>query len=78
MKEAQKKLQELLQMEVQRTTSTNTLKDQVLVKENSKLKVEIATLRKQLQNKESNQGQTEGSTFSQQGEMSKQPRQRKK
>ena len=52
MKEAHKQLQGLLQMEVQRMTSLTTSKDQELVKENSKLKVEIATLRKQLQDKE--------------------------
>ena len=52
-----------MQFYVQRTTSTTTSKDQELVEENSKLKIKIATLRKQLQDKESTQGQTEGSTF---------------
>ena len=46
MNEAQKKIQELLQLEVQRMTSTTTSKDQELVKENLNLKLEISTLRK--------------------------------
>ena len=37
--------------------------DQELVEENAKLKVEIATLSKQLQDKEFIQGQTTESTF---------------
>ena len=63
-------------MEVQRTTWTTT-KDQGLVKDNAKLKVEIATLMKQLQDKESAQGQTKERTFNPNGETSKQPWQRK-
>ena len=50
-------------MDAQKTTSMPTSKDQELVQENAKLKVNIATLRKQLQDKESAQGQIEGSTF---------------
>ena len=50
-------------MEVQRMTWMTTSKDQELVKENINLKVEIATLRKQLQDKDSTQGQIEGITF---------------
>ena len=61
--ETQRKFQELMQMDVQRATSTTTSQDQELVKENVELKVEIATLRRQLQDKESTQGHTEGSTF---------------
>ena len=60
---AQRQFLELMRLDVQRTTSMTTSKDQELVEENSKLKVEIATLRKQLQDKESVHGQTEGSTF---------------
>ena len=45
-KETQTQLQELLQMEVQRMTSTNVLKDQELVKETTKLKANIVSLRK--------------------------------
>ena len=63
MMEAQRKFQELIQLDVQITTSTTTSKDQELVEENFKLKVKIATLRKQLQDKESAQGEIEGSTF---------------
>ena len=48
MKEAQKQLQERVQMEVQRAAWTTTLKDQELVKENVKLKANIATLRRKL------------------------------
>ena len=50
-------------MNVQRTTSTTTSQDKELVKENAKLKVKIAILRRHLQDKESSQGQTKGSTF---------------
>ena len=53
-----------MRMDVQRRTSTTTSQDQELVKENAQLKAKIATLRKQLQDKESAQGQTKGSTFS--------------
>ena len=53
-----------MQMDIQRTTSMTTSQDQELVEENAKLKDEIATLRRQLQDKESTQGQTIGSTFS--------------
>ena len=62
--EAQRRFQELMQLDVQRTTSTTTSKDQELVEENSKMKIKIATLRKQLQDKESARGQTKGNTFS--------------
>ena len=48
MMEAQRRFQELIQLDVQRITSTTTSKDQELVEENSKLKIKIATLRKQL------------------------------
>ena len=58
MKEVQKQLQELLQMDVQRTTSMTTSRDQELVKEKEKLILEIITLRKQLQDKDSTQGKT--------------------
>ena len=68
-------------MEVQRTMPASTSKDQGLlelnVEENANLKVAIPALRKQLQDKELDQGQTKESTFSPKGETSKQPRQRK-
>ena len=41
-----------MQMDVQQTTLTTTSQDPEIVKENAKLKAEIATLRKQLQDKE--------------------------
>ena len=63
MMEAHRLFQELMHLDVQRTTSTTTSRDQELVEENSKLKVKITTLRKQLQDKESTQGQTKGNTF---------------
>ena len=69
MMEAQRRFQELMQLDVQRMTSTTTSRDQELVEENSKIKIKIATLRKQLQDKDSAQGQTEGSTFSPRREM---------
>ena len=62
--EVQRQFQELMQMDVQQTTSTTTSRDLEIVKENARLKIEIATLRKQLQDKELAQGQTKGSTFS--------------
>ena len=40
--EAQRRFQELMQWDVQRTTSMTTCRDQELVEENSKRKVEIA------------------------------------
>ena len=49
MMEAQRHFQELMQMDVQRTTSTTTSRDPEMVKENARLRTEIATLRKQLQ-----------------------------
>ena len=64
-------------MDIQKTTSTTTFRDQELVEENSKLKVKIATLRKQLQDKESTQGQIEGNTFSPRREMTQVQGQRK-
>ena len=39
-------------MKAQRTISTTTSKDQELLEENAKLKLEITTLKKQLQDKE--------------------------
>ena len=45
-----------MQLNVQRTTSMTTSRDQELVEEKSKLKGKIATLRKQLQGKEVAQG----------------------
>ena len=62
--EVQRQFQELMQMDVQRTTSTTTSRDPEMVEENTRLKTKIASLRKQLQDKESTQGQTEGTTFS--------------
>ena len=47
-----------MQLDVQRTTSMTMSRDHELVEENAKIKVKIATLRKQLQDKESTQGQT--------------------
>ena len=64
MMQAQRRFQELMQLDVQRTTSMTMSRDHELVEENAKIKVKIATLRKQLQDKESTQGQREGSTFS--------------
>ena len=43
-----------MQMDVQRSIEMTTSWDQELVKENAKLKAEITTLRKQLQDKEFN------------------------
>ena len=64
MMEVQRQFQELMQMDVQQTTLTTTSRDPEMVEENARLKTEITTLRKQLQDKESAQRQTEGSTFS--------------
>ena len=77
MMEAQRQFQELMQMDVQRATLTTTSRDPKMVKENARLKTEIATLRKQLQDKESAQGQTKGSTFSPRREMTQVQGQRK-
>ena len=55
-------------MDVQRMTSTTTSRDQELVKENTKLRANIATLRRKVQDKELAQCQTKGSTFSPQKE----------
>ena len=51
--------------------------DQELVKENAKLKAKIATLRKQLQDKESAQGQTKQITLSPRKEATQVHTQRK-
>ena len=51
--------------------------DPKIVEENTKLKAEIATLRKQLHDKESAQGQTKGSTFSPRREATQVQGQRK-
>ena len=55
MMEAQRQLEELMQMDVQQTTSTTTYGDPKIVEENARLKTKIATLRKHLQDKESAQ-----------------------
>ena len=75
--EAQRQFQELMQMDVQQITSTTISQDPKIVKENARLKAKIATLRKQLQDKESAQGQTKGSTFSPRRKMTQVQGQRK-
>ena len=64
-------------MDIQKTTSTITSKDQELVKENAKFKAKIATLRRQLQDKDFAQGQMEGNTFSPRKEATQVQGQRK-